>query len=134
MCPGMRPSNRMNPESHIQTTLRQRIVQFPHLVLRLRDGHSIARHDNNFIRRGKYCRRFFRAGAVYRARFLARGPCRLLLPERTEKHVGKRAVHGLGHVHGKNKTGRTIQRSGDDQQFVVQHKAHRRRRKPRLGI
>ena len=58
----------------------------------------------------------------------------LLLPERAEQDVGERPVHRLRHVHRQDEPRGPVERSGDDQQLVVQHEPHRGGGKPGIRI
>src|SRR5439155_9517712 len=58
----------------------------------------------------------------------------LLLPEGAEEHVGKRAVHGFGHVHGENETGSSVESARDNQKLALQDKTHGGSRETGVGI
>ena len=104
----------VNAELHIHAPFAEGIIQFPDLVLRLRNRHTVARNDYY----GVSCREngggFFRCGAVHRPLFLLSAGGNLDLAEGPKHHVRKRPVHGLAHDHGKDETGRTIERSSND--------------------
>ena len=42
--------DRMNGELHVHAALAKLVGQLPHLMLRLRDGHAVAGHDDNQTR------------------------------------------------------------------------------------
>ena len=66
--------DRMNAEFHVDAALGQNVVEFAHLVLRLRHGHAVTGNDDHLARRGKNRSRFFGRGASHRTLFLcARG-------------------------------------------------------------
>ncbi len=64
----------------------------------------------------------------------AAAPAICFLSERAEEHVGERAIHGFGHVHGEDEAGGAVERAGDDQQFAIEHEAHGCGGKPGVGI
>src|SRR5436309_2342379 len=103
-------------------------------MLRLRHGHSVPGHDDHFVRCCKNCCSLLRRGAAHRARLLLGCGRSLLLSERPEEHVRKRAIHRFGHVHGKDETRCAVQRASNDQQFAVQNEAHRRGGESRIRI
>src|SRR5260370_7854296 len=45
------PRHRMDSKLYVDTALRQCVVQLAYFVLRLRHGHSVARHDDHLVRR-----------------------------------------------------------------------------------
>ena len=114
--------------------LVERVVELADLVLGLRDGHAVARHDHHLAGRGEDRRRLLGRRALDRPRLLAAGGLGLLLAERPEEHVGERPVHRLRHVDRQDEARGAVERPGDDQQLVVEHEAHRRGRQPGVGI
>src|SRR5262249_46498049 len=64
--PGHATGDRMNRKLHVHAALGERIVEFAHFVLRLRDGHTVTGNDDNFVGGGKNSSGFFGAGAAHR--------------------------------------------------------------------
>ncbi len=79
-------------------------------------------------------RGFFRSRAANGLRFFSRSSRSLHLTEGSEQNVRERTVHGLRHDDGENQARRSIQRTGDDEQFAIEYKAHGRRRQPGIAI
>ena len=79
----------MDREPHIHSALAESVIEFPHFVLGLRDGHAISRNDDNLIRGGQYCGRFFRSGATHRLGFLSCYGGSLDLAEGPEQYVAE---------------------------------------------
>ena len=104
-------------------------------MLRLRYGQSVARHDHDLIRSREDRGCLFGRRAFHRTWLPERRRAgRVLLPKRAKQHVRKRAIHRLGHVHGKNQPRGAVQRSRDDQQLAVEHEPHGGRRKAGIGV
>src|SRR6266436_4831305 len=95
----------VNAEGDVDAALGERVEKFAHFVLRLRNGHAVARNDDHFVGGGENRGGFFGGGAFDGALLLGSRGGGLNLPEAAEEYVGERAVHGLGHDDGQNEAG-----------------------------
>ena len=114
----------MNRELHRDAALLQLIVELTDFVLRLRDRHAVAGNDHDQARLLEHL-----GGALDRLRlvdFLLAGRLSVLhLTEGTEQHVRERSVHRVAHDDGEDETARPVERTGGDEQLVVEHESHR---------
>ena len=129
----MRPATGWIGELHFHAFFRQRVVQFADAMLGLGHGHAVAGNDDHASGGRHDLRRVFGRGALGRALFGVR-LAGLDLPESPEQHVGERTIHRLAHDDREDQAGRTVQRPGGDQQFVVEHEAHRHGRQAGVGV
>src|ERR1700733_3681657 len=131
---GHASSDGMDGEADFDALFGEHVVEFANFVLCLRNGHAVAGNDDNFIRRGKDRGGFFGSGAANRLGFCAPGGGGLHLAKGSEQDVGEGTVHRLRHDDGEDETGRSIERAGNDEQFVVQDKSHGGGGKTGIGI
>ena len=100
MCPGMRPATGWIAYSTSTPFSSSSSASCAHVVLRLRDGHPVAGHDDHLARERELDgdvlgrRRADGAPVVGPHR---RAGARLHLPEGAEEHVRDGAVHRLRH-------------------------------------
>jgi hypothetical protein len=124
--------DRVDGEAHLLALGAQLAGQFGNVLLRLRHGHAVARHDDDAV------------GVVQRGRD-AVGVDGDLLALDLHRRTGvppkppritemKRAVHRLAHDVGQDRTGRADQRADHDQQVVAEREADGRRRPARIGV
>ena len=136
MWPGMRPATGMDRVEHLDVALLQGLRHLAHRVLRLRDRHAVARHDDDLARVVHEDRDVGGARRAHRAARLAsptfdRGR---LAAEAAEQHAADRAVHGLRHLVGEDRARRADDHAGDDQRGVVERDARRGRAQPRERV
>ena len=110
------------------------VVEFADFVLRLRDGHAVARNDDHRVRGGKNRGGVFGGGALDRALFLGARGGGLHLAKGSEQHVGEGAVHGLAHDDREDEAGSAVERARNDQDFVVEHEAEQRGGEAGIGV
>jgi hypothetical protein len=119
--------HRVDRELHRDTPLLQLIVELPHLVLRLSDGHAVAGNDYDEVRLLQHLSapldRFFLVDLL-----ISTGLGLLCLPESAEEHVQERTVHRPAHDDRQDEATGPIQSTGGDQELVVEHEPHRHRR------
>ena len=103
--------------------LLQHVGHFLQRVLRLGDGHAIARHDDDLAgilhHKGGVVGRAH-LGIALRTGIAGRGA---VGAEPAQDHRDEGAVHALAHDVGQDRTGRTDQRTGDEQCRVLQGEA-----------
>ncbi len=109
------------------------VVQFANLVLRLRHRHTVTGDHHHAARIAQNRGRFLGTRRPHRPRFLSGGRS-LQLSEAAEQHIRERAVHGPAHDDRKNEARRSVESPRDDQELVIQRKAHRAGRKPGVRI
>src|SRR5262249_20624461 len=115
---GHASSDRVDSEAYIDTTFGEGVIQLANFVLRLRDSHAVAGNDGDAAGSGKNRSSLLGRGALDGLGLLLARGGGLNLSEAAEQNVGKRAVHRFGHDYGKDKTGRAVERPGDDQQLA----------------
>ena len=138
MWPGMRPATGWMPKRTFDAVLAQRLGDLVDRVLRLRDRHAVARHDDHVLRLrqqlgglGRGDRRHLAGGLPRRPASPARRCSVPKPPAITREEV---AVHRAAHDVREDRAARADQRAGDDQQVVGQHEAGRRRGPARVAV
>ena len=118
----------------VDPLLGQGLVELAHRVLRLRDRHAVARHDDHLLRVLHDER-----GVVGRARLeglvgVVGGAHRCGLAEAAQDHRDERAIHRPAHDVAQDGARAADQGTGDDQHRVLQREADARRRPARVGV
>ena len=123
-------------EPHLGVAFAQEVDDLAHRMLRLRDGHPVARHDDHRLRLPQefhhlvgrrrdhlpvHHRPAHRCGA-------------LLGTESAEDDRDERTVHRRAHDVAQDRARRSDQGAGDDQQVVGEHEARRRRCPSRVAV
>ena len=118
--------------------LAQQLGDLVERVLRLRDRHAVAGHDDDALARRAAARA---VSAAVMLLHLARGLRRrrrrrraFVGAEAAEDHAQERAVHRLAHDVAEDRAARADQRAGDDQQIVREHEAGRGGRPARVAV
>ncbi len=136
MCPGIRPATGWI--AYLTSTPRSSssVRELAHVVLCLRDGHSVSGDDDHLAREGElHCdvlggRRAHRPSVV--GACLARA-C-LHLAERAEEDVRDGTVHRLRHEQRQQRARGADEHPGHDQDGRVEHEPGRGRREPRERV
>ncbi len=116
----------MDGEAHVDPLFGERVIEFPHLVLRLGHCHAITRHDDHFIRCGENRGCFLRRGAAHRLGFLRARGQGLHLAEGSEENVREGTVHCLRHDDREDEARRSVKRASNNQQLRVENESHGR--------
>ncbi len=126
--------NRVDTKAYFNPACAQFLRDFRHRILRLRHRHAVAWSDDHRMRVFQHIGGVFRIDFTVLTHFLIGTGRRTVRTKATGDHANERAVHRFTHDVGQDRTGRTDQRTGDDQQIVAQHKACRRCRPARVGV
>ena len=126
----MRPATGWIAYFDVDAALLEHVGELAHVVLRLRDGHPVAGHDDDLARERELDGDVLRRRRAHRAAVVGArlADSRLHLPERAEEDVGDRAVHRLRHEQREQRARRADEHPGDDQDGRVEHEPRRRRR------
>ena len=119
--------HRVDGELHDDAAFGERVVQLPHLVLRLRHRHPVTRNDHHVARLLEQLRGSFDR-LLLPLLLLTSGEGRLRFPEGAEQDIRERAVHRATHDDRENQAARAVQRAGRHEQLAVEHESHRHRR------
>jgi len=123
---------------HFDAFFLELVGQFADAVLRLRDGHAVAGHDDYLARvrehrRDVVDRRFAHDAAC-------RGACRptrrgrFHRPECTEEHVGHGSIHRFAHHERQERSRGAHERTGDDQDVVAERETRQGRGETGKGV
>src|ERR1041384_7590794 len=115
----------MNTVLHSNAALFEDICQFAHSMLRLRSCQAVTRNEHDFIRVSKLSRNVVHANLAHRSFMSPRtsnGRCTSESPKQDVRH---RAIHRAAHQDRKYEPGETVERAGNDQDFVIEDKSSR---------
>ena len=115
--------NWMDRKANASAALLDQLCKFAHRMLRLRNRHAVARHNDHISRIPDAHRRVFRRHAAGGQTFRTLMRCGgLLATKRAEEHVGERAVHRLRHEDREDEAACAVECAGDDQDVVADRK------------
>jgi len=92
---GHSSGDRVNRKLDVNATVFQQLSQFPHLVLRLRDGHAVTGDDQYLVRERHHDADVGCFDRFHAARNFTRFG--LHVTESGKKNIGERAIHRFGH-------------------------------------
>ena len=123
----MRPATGWIAYFHVDAALHEQVGEVAHRVLRLRDRHAVAGHDDQRADVGEQHGRVLARDLAHRARGggAPAGGGRGGGAEASEQHVAERAVHRLAHELREQRARGADQRAGDDERVVVEHEPGR---------
>src|SRR6185369_15459281 len=109
----------MNSIFHSDPALLEHVCELAHCVLRLRGGESVTWHEYDFVCVSELCGDVVETDFAHRSLLLAaaRRCCRCA-SERAEQNVRHRSIHRAAHQYREYKSGKTVERAGDDQHLV----------------
>ncbi len=128
------PGNRVDTKAYLDTARAQFLGNFRHRILRLRHRHTVPWGDDHRVGIFQHFGGFFGVNLAVFAHFFFATGRGTVGTKTTGNHANERTVHRLTHDVRQNGTGRTYQRTGNDQQVVAEHKARRRRRPTGVGV
>ena len=133
MCPGSRPATGWMPKRTLTPFLRSLRGQLCDRVLRLGDGHPVARgdHDGRGVLEQLGDLGGVRLAVLAVVLVLAGAD---LLAEAAGDDRDERAVHRLAHDVAEDRTGGADEGAGDDEQVVAEHEAGRGGRPPGVAV
>ena len=123
----------MDPEFHAHSAAFQQIRELANGVLSLRRSHSVSRNEDNLLCIGQLRGDVFQRDLAHSS---SRCSCLGLHDgsERTKEHVVHLTIHRSTHQDGKNESGKSIERSGDNQHVIAKHESRGGCSKSGVGI
>ncbi len=123
--------NGMDGKCHFRAIAFQQLTQLPHHVLCLSNGHTVARHKRHTLCRFQDVIGIFGSQRLHFAFYLG---CLLYSAKAGEEDVREGAIHRLTHDVGQDDASSTDQRSGHNQNVVVDRKTGRTSSKPGVTV
>ena len=129
----MRPATGWMAYAHGDSARLQQLGQLAYGVLRLGCGQAVAGDEDDAVGKRKLHGRVVQRDLAHHTAGVGRGRGDHR-SEPAEEHIGDGAVHGLAHQHREDKSGEAVQRPGDDEDVIAQHKSCGRGGKARVGV
>ena len=126
--------HRVDAETDIDAGFPQFGSDARHRVLRLGDGHAVARNDDHFLRVLEHFGHFFGGCGLDFARPRRRRRGSASRAEAAHDDADEPAVHGAAHDVAQYRAAGADQGAGDDQQVVGQHESRRRGRPSGVAV